>query len=91
MVQELAKALNCNYQSICETSLYIIKDEMPTLFELDKHYNMNLYLVANLDVPTDKHIAVDFDCSLLDDYLNNWKREISLQQNFQRMVFGMED
>ena len=75
MIQELAKALNCNYRSICEPSLYATEDVMYALFELDEHYDMNLYEVANPDDPTEKHIAVGFDYSLLDDFLNTWKKK----------------
>lgn len=75
MIQELAKALNCNYRSIYEPSLYAAEDVMYTLFELDEHYDMNLYEVANPDDPTEKHIAVGFDYSLLDDFLSNWKKK----------------
>ena len=45
------------------------------LFELDEHYNMPLYEVANPEDPTEKHIAVGFDYSLLDDFLNTWKKK----------------
>lgn len=78
MIQELAKALDCNYRSIYEPSLYAAEDVMYTLFELDEHYDMNLYEVANPDDPTEKHIAVGFDYSLLDDFLSNWKRKRGL-------------
>lgn len=75
MIQELAKALDCNYHSIYEPSLYAAEDVMYTLFELDEHYDMNLYEVANPGDPTEKHIAVGFDYSLLDDFLSNWKKK----------------
>ena len=48
---------------------------MYALFELDEHYNMPLYEVANPEDPTEKHIAVGFDYSLLDDFLNTWKKK----------------
>ena len=51
------------------------KDVMYALFELDEHYNMPLYEVANPEAPTEKHIAVGFDYSLLDDFLNTWKKK----------------
>lgn len=75
MILELAKALGCNYRSICEPSLYAAEDVMYALFELDEHYDMNLYEVANPTDPTEKHIAVGFDYSLLDDFLNTWKKK----------------
>ena len=75
MIQEIAKALDCNYRSIYEPTLYAAEDVMYTLFELDEHYNMSLYEVTNPDDQTEKHIAVGFDYSLLDDFLNTWKKE----------------
>ena len=36
---------------------------------------MPLYEVANPEDPTEKHIAVGFDYSLLDDFLNTWKKK----------------
>ena len=75
MIQELAKALDCNYRSIYEPTLYAAEDVMYTLFELDEHYNMPLYEVANPEDPTEKHIAVCFDYSLLDYFLNTWKKK----------------
>lgn len=64
-----------NYRSIYESSLYAAEDVMYALFELDEHYNMPLYEVANPEDPTEKHIAVGFDYSLLDDFLNTWKKK----------------
>ena len=48
---------------------------MYALFELDEHYNIPLYEVANPEDPTVKHIAVGFDYSLLDDFLNTRKKK----------------
>lgn len=36
---------------------------------------MPLYEVTNPEDPTEKHIAVSFDYSLLDDFLNTWKKK----------------
>ena len=71
----LISALDCNYRSIYEPSLYAAEDVMYAFFELDEHYNMPLYEVANPEDPTEKHIAVGFDYSLLDDFLNTWKKK----------------
>ena len=75
MIQALAKALNYNYRSIYEPSLYVAEDVMYALFELDEHYNMPLYEVTNPEYSTEKHIAVGFHYSLLDDFLNTWKKK----------------
>lgn len=48
---------------------------MYTLFELDEHYNMPLYEVANPEHPTEKHIAVGFNYSLIDDFLSEWMKK----------------
>ena len=34
-----------------------------------------LYEMPNPEDPTEKHIAVGFDYSLLDDFLNTWKKK----------------
>ena len=73
MIQELAKALDCNYRSIYEPSLYAAEDVMYALFELDEHYDMPLYEVADPEDPTGKHIAVGFNYSILDDLHNSRK------------------
>ena len=75
MIQELAKALSCNYRSIYESSLYAAEDVMYTLFELDEHYDISLYEVSNPNEPLDNHIAIAFDYALLDDLLNTWKKK----------------
>ena len=75
MIQELAKALDCNYRSISEPSLYAAEDVMYALFELDEHYNMAFYEVTDSEDSAEKHIAVGFDYSLLDDFLNTWKKK----------------
>lgn len=44
---------------------------LPTKFS----YDMPLYEVADPEDPTEKHIAVGFNYSLLDDFLNTWKKK----------------
>ena len=56
-------------------TLYAAEDVMYTLFVLDEHYNMSLYEVTNPEDPAEKHIAVGFDYSLLDDFLNTLKKK----------------
>ena len=75
MIEELAGALNCNFRSIYEPTLYAAEDVMFTLFELDEHYNLPLYEVADPEDPTEKHIAVGFDYYLLDGFLKSWKKK----------------
>ena len=75
MIEELAKALNCNFRSIYEPTLYAAEDVMFTLFELDEHYDMSLYEVTDHEDPTEKHIAVGFDYYLLDGFLDSWKKK----------------
>lgn len=70
MIQELTKALNCTYHSIYEPPFCVEEDVMYALFELDEYYDMSLYEISNPEDPTEKHIAVGFDYSLLDDFLN---------------------
>ena len=75
MIEKIAKALNCNFRSIYEPTLYAAEDVMFTLFELDEHYDLSLYEVKDHEDPTAKHIAVGFDYYLLDDFLNSWKKK----------------
>lgn len=75
MIQELAKALDCNYRSIYEPSLYTVEDVIYALLELDEHYDMPLHEMVEPEAPTEKHIAVGFDYSLLNDFLSNWKKK----------------
>lgn len=74
MIKELANALNCNYRSIYEPTLYAAEDVMYTLFELDEHYNMPLYEVKNKKTK-ETHICVGFDYSLLDNFLSEWMKK----------------
>ncbi|WP_445293054.1 helix-turn-helix domain-containing protein [Coprococcus sp. HCN-4056] len=48
MIQELAKALDCNYRSIYEPSLYAAEDVMYALFELD---NTTPGICTRLQIP----------------------------------------
>lgn len=41
----------------------------------DNDASMPLYEVTNPEDSTEKHIAVGFDYSLLDDFLNTWKKK----------------
>ena len=75
MIQELAKALRCNYRSIYEPKLYAAEDVMYTLFELDEHYDMPLYEVADKENASEKHICIGFNYSLLDDFLSEWMKK----------------
>lgn len=75
MLQEIVKALNVNYRSLYEPTLYAAEDVMYTLFELDEHYNMPLYEVTDKDDGSVKHVYVGFDYSLLDELLLDWKEK----------------
>ncbi len=74
MIKELAAALDCNYRSIYEPTLYAAEDVMYTLFELDEHYDMPLYEVKD-EKTKETHICVGFDYSLLDDFLSEWMKK----------------
>ncbi len=75
LIQELAKALDCNYHSIYEPSLYAAEDVMYALFELDEHYDISLHEVPDTEASNETHVAVSFNYSLLDDFLNTWKKK----------------
>ena len=75
MIQQMAKALDCNYRSIEESSLYAAEDVMFALFELDEHYDMPLYEVEDKENKGEKHISVGFNYSLMDDFLSEWMKK----------------
>lgn len=72
-VMKLANALNCNYKNLTESNLYAAEDVMYTLFELDEHYDLSLHSVKDSDNET--HTAISFNYSLLDDFLNSWRKK----------------
>ncbi|HWT76868.1 MAG TPA: helix-turn-helix transcriptional regulator [Mobilitalea sp.] len=75
MVQAMSKALDCNYRSIYEPTLYAAEDVMYTLFELDEHYNLLLQEIDDNENKGEKHLAVSFNYSLLDDFLSEWMKK----------------
>jgi transcriptional regulator with XRE-family HTH domain len=74
MLQKIAEALDVNYRSIYEPTLYAAEDIMYTLFELDEHYPIRLHEIIDDSDPdfTEKHIAVNFHTRLLDEFLTEW-------------------
>jgi transcriptional regulator with XRE-family HTH domain len=73
-IRKIADVLDVNYRSIYEPTLYATEDVMYTLFELDKHYSIRLHEVTDdtdLDY-TEKHISVDFQTRLLNEFLAEW-------------------
>ena len=75
MIQQMAEALDCNYRSIDEPTLYAAEDVMFALFELDEHYDMPLYEVTDKENTDEKHICVGFNYSLMDDFLSEWMKK----------------
>lgn len=75
MIKKIANALNCNYCSIYEPTLYSAEDVMYTLFELDEHYTLPLYRIEDSENKGETHIAVGFHYSLLDDFLSDWMKK----------------
>lgn len=75
MLTKIAGALDVNYRSLYEPSLYATEDIMYTLFELDEHCPIRLHEVTYSTDPDypEKHIAVDFHTRMLDDFLREWK------------------
>lgn len=79
-LNKIAEALNVNYRSLYEPSLYAAEDVMFSLFELDEHYDMPIYEVTGKEVTQmthdddngEKHVCVSFGYSLLDDFLMEW-------------------
>ncbi|MBQ3515249.1 MAG: helix-turn-helix transcriptional regulator [Lachnospiraceae bacterium] len=75
MIQQMAEALDCNYRSIDDPTLYTAEDVMFALFELDEHYDMPLYEVTDKENKIEKHICVGFNYSLMDDFLSEWMKK----------------
>ena len=75
MFKKIANALNCNYRSIYEPTLYAAEDVMYTLFELDEHYNLPLYKEGDSENKGETPITVGFHYSLLDDFLSGWMKK----------------
>ena len=58
LLRKLAEALDVNYRSLYEPTLYAAEDIMYTLFELDEHYpGTKLYEVTDAD-SSSSHMAV---------------------------------
>ena len=75
MIQQMSEALDCNYRSIDEPTLYAAEDVMFALFELDEHYDMPLYEVPDKKNKGETHICVGFNYSLMDDFLSEWMKK----------------
>ena len=76
MLRKISEALDVNYRSLYDPSLYAAEDIMYTLFELDEHYpEMQVYDVTNHSDPVfpTEHKAVSFNRKLLDDFLAEWQ------------------
>lgn len=74
MLRKLAEVLDVTYRSIYEPTLYAAEDVMYTMFELDEHYPIQLHEIVDDSDPdyVEKHIAIDFHTSLLDEFLKEW-------------------
>ena len=73
ILKKITEALDVNYRSIYEPSLYAAEDVMYTLFELDEHYGgTSLYEVED-DEYDDKHMAVCFNARILDGFMREWQ------------------
>lgn len=76
LLRKIAEALDVNYHSLYEPTLYAAEDIMYMLFELDEHYpSMRLFDVVDgtdADDP-EKRIAVCFRYKLVESFLKEWK------------------
>lgn len=76
LLRKIALALDVNYRSLYEPTLYAAEDIMYTLFELDEHYPATqLYEIEDTSDPQfpEKHISISFNHNLLDDFLLEWQ------------------
>jgi len=73
ILKKITEALDVNYRSVYEPSLYATEDVMYTLFELDEHYGgTSLHEVEDAEYG-DKHMAVCFNAKILDDFMREWQ------------------
>ena len=76
LLRKIAEALDVNYRSLYEPTLYAAEDIMYMLFELDEHYpSIRLFDVVD-DTDADdpeKRIAVCFRYKLVESFLKEWK------------------
>lgn len=76
LLRKIAEALDVNYRSLYEPTLYTAEDIMYMLFELDEHYpSIRLFdVVDNTDGDApEKRIAVCFRYDLVESFLKEWK------------------
>ncbi len=76
LLRKIALALDVNYRSLYEPTLYAAEDIMYTLFELDEHYPATqLYEITDTSDPQfpEKHMSISFKHNLLDDFLLEWQ------------------
>ena len=74
LLRKLAEALDVNYRSLYEPTLYAAEDIMYTLFELDEHYpGTKLYEVTDAD-SSSSHMADSFNYRLLDEFMREWQQ-----------------
>ncbi len=74
LLQKMAEALDVNYRSLYEPTLYAAEDIMYTLFELDEHYTTAVHDIPDEEYPEKSHKAVQFKSNLLDDFLSEWQQ-----------------
>lgn len=76
LLRKIAKALDVNYRSLYEPTLYAAEDIMYTLFELDEHYPSMRVLDVTDETDADfaeKRVAVCFRNKLLEGFLREWQ------------------
>ena len=73
-LRAIAKALDVNYHSLCEPTLYAAEEVMFSLFELDDHYPLGLHQIkvsADTNGPREQ-IGLTFEQKLMNDFLMEW-------------------
>lgn len=77
MLRKISVALDVNYRSLYEPTLYAAEDVMYTLFELDEQYNhLQIYDVVDYSDPfmPQPRKAVCFNAHILDDFWGEWQQ-----------------
>lgn len=75
LLRKIAEVLDVNYLALYEPDSYSTTDVLFLLFEFDEIYNVQLYDVIDNSDPCypEKHIAVSFEFSLMDSFLEEWR------------------
>jgi len=74
MLKKIAEALDVNFRSLYEPTLYAAEDVMFTLFELDEHYNIRLLDAIEEEGYPQKVTSINFKSLTLESFMKEWQQ-----------------